>query len=261
MFPVNGLYTVLINGLNGFQAANPGAGIPNGTEITAPFLNDVEFELLNVLIKAGVAPAQNTPNQVIQSLIAMMRPSLIWVSTSQTVPMPAWMTRCRFWGWSGGASGGVPTSTGERGGGGGAGAFAFGEGPVSSASFDCTIGVGGAGVTSGDGNPGSETACGLFTLQGGSPGAGTSDMAGGQTGSGVLANPLTGYVGGLGDGTDGNISGAQPGGNGGGPGGGRGADGQNGFPGTLPGAGGGGSNSGQTSGAGANGLIILEPLP
>ncbi len=67
MYWVNGLYTVTVNGVPQFQAANPGAGIPNGTEITYEWLNDVQGELLNFVtaaVASGIAPAANTPTQV-----------------------------------------------------------------------------------------------------------------------------------------------------------------------------------------------------
>jgi hypothetical protein len=70
MYWVNGLYTVTVNGVPQFQAANPGAGVPNGTEITQAWLNDVQGELLNFLAAAapaGIAPAANTPTQVMAS--------------------------------------------------------------------------------------------------------------------------------------------------------------------------------------------------
>lgn len=68
MFNINGLYTLLSGAFNIFQPANPGAGVPNGTQITAAWLNDVQGELLNPLTVSGVAPAANTPNQVLQAL-------------------------------------------------------------------------------------------------------------------------------------------------------------------------------------------------
>jgi hypothetical protein len=67
MYWVNGLYTVTVNGVPQFQAANPGAGIPNGTEITYEWLNDVQGELLNFVtaaVASGIAPTANTPTQV-----------------------------------------------------------------------------------------------------------------------------------------------------------------------------------------------------
>lgn len=74
MYWVNGSNTVTVNGVPTFQAANPGAGIPNGTEITAEWLADVQGELLNLLSTAGVVPAQNTPTQVLQALRALFAP-------------------------------------------------------------------------------------------------------------------------------------------------------------------------------------------
>ncbi len=73
MYWVNGLYTVTVNGVEQFQPANPAAGVPNGTQITADWLNDVQTEILNVVIAGGKTPVPNTPNQMlaaIKSLIA-----------------------------------------------------------------------------------------------------------------------------------------------------------------------------------------------
>lgn len=67
MYEINGAYFITVNGVQQFQAANPGAGIPNGTEITAAWLNDVQGELLNFLAAAtpaGIVPTANTPTQV-----------------------------------------------------------------------------------------------------------------------------------------------------------------------------------------------------
>jgi hypothetical protein len=68
MYEINGLYPVVVDGINTFLDANPSAGRANGTQITDAWLNDVQGELLNILSAAGIAPAASTPTQVLTAL-------------------------------------------------------------------------------------------------------------------------------------------------------------------------------------------------
>lgn len=264
MYWVNGLYTINVNGVPTFQAANPQAGIPNGTEITAQWLADVQGELLAWPDRAGIAPAPNTPNQVLASAIAMFSPFPVYVTADQNVPVPVWATRCFQRLWGAGGSGSVASSANQRGAGGGAGCYieCIETGLSGGTStINCVIGVGGAGVGSGAGNPGTSTSTGAAATALGGTGGGNFPYAGGQGGGGAVSTTIAqGVVFGAQDGGDGSPNTTESGGNGGGPFGGRGAT-NNGFSGKSAGGGGGGCAQGFTSGSGANGLIILHFLP
>ncbi len=60
-----GLYPAANGGL---QSANPAAGIANGSEVTSALLDDIYFELINILTAVAIAPATGNPTQVLQSL-------------------------------------------------------------------------------------------------------------------------------------------------------------------------------------------------
>ena len=68
MYQVNGLYPVVVGGINTFLDANPSAGRANGTQIPDAWLNDIQGELLHILSAAGIVPAESTPTQVLDSL-------------------------------------------------------------------------------------------------------------------------------------------------------------------------------------------------
>jgi len=85
MYFINGLYTLASGAINIFQAANPGAGVANGTQITAAWLNDVQGELLNPLTVAGVAPAASTPTQVLQALKRIFGGNRLAVTANTTL--------------------------------------------------------------------------------------------------------------------------------------------------------------------------------
>lgn len=71
MFPINGANTVLLpSGRNGFQKKDKAAGI-SGTEITKEWLIDVQEEICNVLVAAGIVPAAATPTQLLEAIRAI----------------------------------------------------------------------------------------------------------------------------------------------------------------------------------------------
>ena len=59
--------------------------MPNGTELTYPWFSDVQGELLNFLFSTGIAPAENTPNQVIQAVKRIAGGNATTVSQSTTL--------------------------------------------------------------------------------------------------------------------------------------------------------------------------------
>ena len=85
MYMTNGQNSVAVNGVNEFQAANPAAGVPNGTELTYNWFNDVQGELLNVLAAAGVPQAQNTPTQVLEAIKRLFGGNRLLVTASGTL--------------------------------------------------------------------------------------------------------------------------------------------------------------------------------
>lgn len=263
MYQIDGLYTILVNGVQQFQPANPSAGIANGTEIATAWLNDMQGENLAWLVKAGIAPAQNTPNQVLAAAIALFSAQPLYLATSQTLAVPVWATRafCRLWG--GGGSGSVASSSTQRGAGGGSGGYIEGTalGLTPGGTMPITIGAGGAGVASGPGNSGGSTSIGAGATATGGTGAGPSPYAGGGAGAGAI-NPtyFAGYVFGGEDGGDGNQTTTEPGGYGGGPFGGRGST-NAGYGGHGPGGGSGGTTIGNSTADGANGLVIVRFMP
>jgi hypothetical protein len=86
---INGLYTLVAGAINKFQAANPAAGIPNGTQITADWLNDVQGENLNTMSAAGISPAYNTPTQVLQALKRIFGGNRTLISAAGTTVLTA----------------------------------------------------------------------------------------------------------------------------------------------------------------------------
>lgn len=198
MYWVNGLYTITVNGVPTFQAANPGAGIPNGTEITAQWLADVQGEFLNILTLGGVAPAQNTPTQVMQAIQTWIGKNRhVIVSTGNfTVPAGVYMVRVRGVG-GGGGGGGTSGAGGGGGGGGGGGAFDSLVAVTPGQVIAVTIGAGGAsgGAASGaggNGGAGGETSFGtLYTAAGGLGGAAAT--TGGNSSGGAPGQANGGY--------------------------------------------------------------------
>lgn len=90
MYWTTGLYataqtSLTVEGVPNFQAANPAGGVPNGTELTYPWFSDVQGELLNFLFSTGIAPAENTPNQVIQAVKRIAGGNATTVSQSTTL--------------------------------------------------------------------------------------------------------------------------------------------------------------------------------
>jgi hypothetical protein len=73
MFPINGANTIVLpSGRNGFRKKDKQFGIA-GTELAADWLNDVQEEIINVLVAAGIVPAVATRTQLrdaIQLLVA-----------------------------------------------------------------------------------------------------------------------------------------------------------------------------------------------
>ncbi|MHB1305386.1 MAG: hypothetical protein ACYCZB_18325 [Acidiphilium sp.] len=65
MYWVNGLYPIVVNGVNQFQGADPAAGVPYGTQITPAWLTGVQTEILSVIQAAGMQPSEtdNTPHE------------------------------------------------------------------------------------------------------------------------------------------------------------------------------------------------------
>lgn len=266
MYWVDGLYTITVNGVPTFQGANPGAGIPFGTQITAQWLDDVQGELLAFLTKAGIAPAQNTPDQALASVIEICTPAPLYIASSGGVLVPGWATRCFARLWAGGGSGSVGATSSERGAGGGAGGYieVVQTGLAGGSTLPITVGAGGIGVGSGAGNPGGYSSIGAGATATGGQGGGAASpsYAGGAGGSGAIASGFaSGMVFGASDGSDGDAGSTQASGNGGGPFGGRGAQSSNGLTGHGPGGGGGGCTVGFTSGNGADGLVVLKFMP
>jgi hypothetical protein len=205
MYWVNGLYTITVNGVPTFQAANPGAGIPNGTEITAQWLADVQGELLNILTVGGVVPAQNTPTQVMQAIQTFIGKNrhVVVANGNFTVPAAVYMVRVRGVA-GGGGGGGTSGAGGGGGGGGGGGAFDALISVTPGQVIAITIGSGGAGGgaasgAAGNGAAGGSTSFGtLYTANGGGGGAaatasGNSSGAPGGTANGGYPNFAGGY--------------------------------------------------------------------
>jgi hypothetical protein len=79
-------YTSLtVNGVPQFQAANAAAGIPQGTQFTPAWFTDVQGELINIPLSAGIAPAQNTPTQVLQGLRRIFGGNFTLIEASTTL--------------------------------------------------------------------------------------------------------------------------------------------------------------------------------
>jgi hypothetical protein len=63
--------SLTVNGVPQFQAANPAAGVPQGTSFTQAWFNDVQGENLNPVLYTGLTPAQNNPTQVMQAYMRL----------------------------------------------------------------------------------------------------------------------------------------------------------------------------------------------
>lgn len=216
MYWIDGQYTITVNGVPQFQAANPAGGVANGTEITAAWLNDVQGELLNVVTQGGLTPAESTPTQVATAIQALIKAqtgvkvgkvNLITFTTSGTYVPSANLLFAQVCAKAGGGGGGVGDASGSGvialGGGGGEGAFV--EGFLTAAQIGASqsviIGAGGAGgtVSNWGGSTGGTTSLGsLFSADGGVGGVGISSTsgttgggggAGGSGGSGSLITP------------------------------------------------------------------------
>jgi hypothetical protein len=277
MYWVNGLYPLVVNGVNQFQPPNPAGGVPNGTQITSAWLNDVQTELLNVLNGAGIAPEVNTPTQVLAS-ICLLRGfnNLLLITAGQNFTIPAGVNKIRVMAVGGGGAGGPCDTTGPNqcsvGAGGNAGSYVteiFNV--VPGQSYYATIGAGGT-PNGGSGGTGGSTSFGsLLTATGGkggpssgspqvppfcvAPAAPSSFGVGGITGNETVGAPgiattINNLIGGAG----------APGPFGGGAGsinGGAGLTGL-GFGSGGGGAGVGANQIGQLGGAGAPGCVIVE---
>lgn len=267
MYWTLGLYSITVNGIPQFQAANPAAGARTGTSFTAAWFNDVQGELLNILAAAGVAPAQNTPTQVLESvtrLTGVPRRSQRFTSNGNFTGPNFVTTGFVTIAGGGGGGGGSSVITGA-GGGGGSGDCQY-RVPVTLVPgqvYSVTVGAGGTPGTSGGTNGGN----------GGDSVFGTEATAAGG-GGGTGATSAGGYFG--------QASGGAPGGLGGqqgadgfgnstyqasGTGGSNllGSGGQTspsvtgpGLPGIGFGAGGGGGGGLQDGGSGAPGTVIVE---
>jgi hypothetical protein len=85
MYWTTGLYSITINGIPSFQAPNPAGGVPQGTELTFPWFNDVQGELLNVAQSTGITPAINTPTQVMQGIKRVAGGNITTITASTTL--------------------------------------------------------------------------------------------------------------------------------------------------------------------------------
>lgn len=198
-------------------------------------------------------------------------------SGTWTVPAGVTSVIAEVWGGGGGGGSGTSSNTGSGGGGGGYGRKSFSVTPGNNVNY--TVGAGGTWVTSGAGNPGTESwfstnlSAGVLA-NGGAAGTTTTGGSGGSaSGTGAVtytggtgANKTGSYSGGGGSSAGSNSSGNNASGITGGSAvtdGGFGGNGinttVNGNPGGAPGGGGGGGleGSGRISGAGANGQLRL----
>lgn len=236
--------------------------------------NWLYLRITEILLAAGITPTDATQNQLLNALRTLFAPGFISVTASQSIIIPAGVTRMHVRLWGGGGGGGGCYSAYGAGGGGGGGGYTEGIFPVTpNASVFVTIGLGGQAAPSTaiyTAQNGGTTSFGSFcSATGGIAGAGgagiiASTAAPGGMGFGGTLN-LQGVTGGFGQVYGGGVTGGGVGGAS--PFGGPlshisiGADGN---PGNFPGGGacGGGSSGGlqdlRNGGQGSNGLAILE---
>lgn len=239
--------------------------------------NWLYLRLSEVLLAAGITPNDATQNQLLTALRTLFAPGMISVTTSQSIIVPAGVTRMKVRLWGGGGGGGGAFGPLSGGGGGGGGGYTEGIFPVTpNSSIAVVIGTGGLGAPASaiyTAQSGGTTSFGSFcSATGGGPGDGGNGaiaLATGNGGSGFGGNiNLTGVKGGNGQiygNSTSNVNAVGGGVGGGSPFGGGlshlsiGASGNNGiFPGG--GAGGAGSNNNTIlgGGTGANGFAIIE---
>jgi hypothetical protein len=227
-----------------------------------------------ILLAAGITPTDATQNQLLNALRTLFAPGFMSVTASQSIIVPAGVTRMHVRLWGGGGGGGGSYSSSGAGTGGGGGGFTEGIFPVTpNASIFVTIGLGGIGAPAAaiyTAQNGGTTSFGSFcSATGGAAGVGGAGLIAfgsvpGGMGFGGTLN-LQGGSGGFGQTYLGNASGGGIGGPS--PFGGApsplsiAGDGNYGvFPGGgATGAGSAGSVSETHSGGnGANGLAIIE---
>lgn len=148
--------------------------------------------LAEVLGAAGMTPTDATQNQLLSALRTLFAPGMLSITSSQSIIVPAGVTRMHVRLWGGGGGGGGAYSDGGAGSGGAGGGFTEGIFPVTpNASIFVTIGLGGAGAPS----------SAIYTAQaGGTTSFGSlcssTGGSGGLGGAGVSASgPVTGGMG------------------------------------------------------------------
>ncbi|GAB7527902.1 hypothetical protein PS3A_03080 [Pseudomonas sp. 3A(2025)] len=186
---------------NRFTEGDPVGGV-QATVVTAPWLNDIQEELLSILAAAGIAPAKGTQDQVLKAIkkIRLITAFKRFTSTgSFTVPegvSTIYVSGCAG---GGGGAGGLANETEGMApgcsGGGGAGEAVIDQPFVVTAGqiIQVTIGMAGQGGAAGapnarqptPGSNGGSTGFGaLLTLRGGTGGALASGVGGGRGGAG-----------------------------------------------------------------------------
>jgi hypothetical protein len=253
-----------------FTAGDVNVG-QSATIVEFDWLNTIQEELMNIVLKGGLSSDKNTNTQVLQALGAMLTGAYSIVTVTQDIPVPPWATRIEYTLVGGGGGGAYCQSDGTNhraGAGGGSGGYLEAQRPVTPGQIlHCVIGAGGASDTAGTSSSLAFTGQWTASCGGGYPGTyfdpthGDGGYGGAPSGGDLMSvgNPGENSLGGT-QITPAN-GGPGPWGGGGLSGGGGGGDA------TGPGGGGGGasdtgaSNVHYPGGAGYHGLLKYRFLP